>query len=76
MMPAFEDMASAKLVDLFAQGLGRRATPEEQGWPMILLNSDAASYISGENINTDGGTVSQMHTGRLVIDYMAALQPD
>ncbi len=76
MMPAFEDMANKKLVDLFAQGLGRRATPEEQGWPMIFLNSDAASYISGENVNTDGGTVSQIATGRLVIDYMAALQPD
>jgi NAD(P)-dependent dehydrogenase (short-subunit alcohol dehydrogenase family) len=70
MMPAFEDLAgSAQVIDLFAQGLGRRSTPAEQGWPMIFLNSDAASYISGENLNTDGGTVSAMTTGRLVLDF-------
>jgi len=70
MMPAFEDFAGgAQIIDLFAQGLGRRSTPAEQGWPMIFLNSDAASYISGENVNTDGGTVSAMTTGRLVLDF-------
>jgi len=71
MMPAFEDMAGGdgKLIDLFAQGLGRRSTPAEQGWPMIFLNSDAASYISGENLNTDGGTVSAITTGRLVLEF-------
>ena len=76
MMPAFEDMASEKLVNLFAQGLGRRATPEEQAWPMIFLNSDAASYISGENLDTDGGTISAMTTGRIVIDWEAELAPE
>jgi NAD(P)-dependent dehydrogenase (short-subunit alcohol dehydrogenase family) len=70
MMPAFEDLAGGgQIIDLFAQGLGRRSTPAEQGWPMIFLNSDAASYISGENVNTDGGTVSAMTTGRLVLDF-------
>jgi NAD(P)-dependent dehydrogenase (short-subunit alcohol dehydrogenase family) len=70
MMPAFEDFAGGgKIIDLFAQGLGRRSTPEEQAWPMIFLNSDGASYISGENFNTDGGTVAAMTTGRLVLDF-------
>ncbi len=70
MMPAFEDFAGGgAIIDLFAQGLGRRSTPAEQGWPMIFLNSDAASYIAGENLNTDGGTVSAMTTGRLVLDF-------
>jgi NAD(P)-dependent dehydrogenase (short-subunit alcohol dehydrogenase family) len=70
MMSAFEDLAGGgQIIDLFAQGLGRRSTPAEQGWPMIFLNSDAASYISGENVNTDGGTVSAMTTGRLVLDF-------
>jgi NAD(P)-dependent dehydrogenase (short-subunit alcohol dehydrogenase family) len=70
MMPAFEDIAGGgQVIDLFAQGLGRRSTPAEQGWPMIFLNSDAASYISGENLNTDGGTVSAITTGRLVLEF-------
>jgi NAD(P)-dependent dehydrogenase (short-subunit alcohol dehydrogenase family) len=70
MMPAFEDLAGGgQIIDLFAQGLGRRSTPAEQGWPMIFLNSDAASYISGENLNTDGGTVSAITTGRLELDF-------
>ena len=56
-------------IDLFAQGLGRRSTPTEQGWPMIFLNSDAASYISGENMNTDGGTVSGLTTGTITLPY-------
>jgi NAD(P)-dependent dehydrogenase (short-subunit alcohol dehydrogenase family) len=73
MMPAFESMAGAKLIDLFAQGLGRRSTPAEQAWPMIFLNSDAASYISGENLNTDGGTISAITTGRIVLDVEAAM---
>jgi NAD(P)-dependent dehydrogenase (short-subunit alcohol dehydrogenase family) len=73
MMPQFESMAGPKLIDLFAQGLGRRSTPAEQAWPMIFLNSDAASYIAGENLNTDGGTISAITTGKLVLDVEAAM---
>jgi NAD(P)-dependent dehydrogenase (short-subunit alcohol dehydrogenase family) len=73
MMPQFESYAGPKLIDLFAQCLGRRSTPEEQAWPMIFLNSDAASYISGENLNTDGGTISGMATGKIVLDLEAAM---
>ena len=66
MMPAFEDMAGGgQIIDLFAQGLGRRSTPAEQGWPMIFLNSDAASYISGENLNTDGGMFGGIISGQV-----------
>ncbi len=70
MMPDFEKTAGgSRIIDLFAQGLGRRSTHAEQAWPMIFLNSDAASYVSGENVNTDGGTVSAITTGRLVLDF-------
>jgi NAD(P)-dependent dehydrogenase (short-subunit alcohol dehydrogenase family) len=70
MMPAFEEAAGGgQIIDLFAQGMGRRSTPAEQAGPMIFLNSDAASYISGENVNTDGGTISAITTGRIVLDF-------
>ncbi len=70
MMPAFEEAAGGgQIIDLFAQGMGRRSTPAEQAGPMIFLNSDAASYISGENVNTDGGTISGITTGRIVLDF-------
>jgi NAD(P)-dependent dehydrogenase (short-subunit alcohol dehydrogenase family) len=72
-MPQFESMAGPKLIDLFAQCLGRRSTPAEQAWPMIFLNSDAASYVSGENLNTDGGTISGVTTGKIVLDFEAAM---
>ncbi len=68
MMPAFEDFAGAQLIDLFARGLGRRSTPAEQAYPMIFLNSPAASYITGENLLTDGGTMGALTTGRLTLD--------
>lgn len=68
MMPAFEDFAGAQLIDLFARGLGRRSTPEEQAYPMIFLNSPAASYITGTNLDTDGGTMSALATGRITLD--------
>jgi NAD(P)-dependent dehydrogenase (short-subunit alcohol dehydrogenase family) len=69
MMPAFEDMASPAIIDLFAQGLGRRSTPEEQAFPLIFLNSPAASYISGENFVTDGGTIGALTTGKITISF-------
>jgi len=71
MMPDFEKLAGAELIDMFARGLGRRSTPAEQGNAMIFLNSPAASYISGENLVTDGGTLGAMTTGRLTFEMPA-----
>ena len=61
--------SSAEIIDLFASGLGRRSTPEEQAYPMIFLNSAAASYIAGENVHTDGGTINALATGALTMDF-------
>lgn len=69
MMGAFEDFAGADMVNLFAQGAGRRSTPEEQAYPLIFLNSRAASYVSGENFVTDGGTLGALTTGSLVLSF-------
>ncbi len=71
MMPAFEDFAGKELIDTFAQGAGRRSRPEEQAYPLIFLNSRAASYVSGENFITDGGTVGALMTGNLSMSFDA-----
>jgi NAD(P)-dependent dehydrogenase (short-subunit alcohol dehydrogenase family) len=69
MLTDFEgDPLALQVADAWTAGLGRRSTPAEQAWPMVFLNSDAASYVSGENLFTDGGTVSAMITGRFVLD--------
>lgn len=74
MMPQFQAGAEAlgvpaDVIDMFAQGLGRRSRPEEQAWPMIFLNSPAASYIAGENLNTDGGTIAGITTGKIELNF-------
>ena len=73
MMPAFIEGTRNMgipddIFDLMAQGLGRHSTPAEQAWPMIFLNSDAASYVSGENLYTDGGACNAMLMGTLKLD--------
>ena len=65
MMPAFEDHSGKELVDTFTLVAGRRSTPEEQAYPMIFLNSDAASYVTGENLNTDGGMFGGIISGQV-----------
>jgi NAD(P)-dependent dehydrogenase (short-subunit alcohol dehydrogenase family) len=72
MMPEFEAFAGADLINKFAEGAGRRSRPEEQAYPLIFLNSKAASYVSGENFVTDGGTLGALMTGKLVLSFDAA----
>ncbi len=72
MMPAFEDFAGKDMIDAFTGGAGRRSTPEEQAYPLIFLNSPAASYVSGENFVTDGGTLGALMTGQLDLSFLAA----
>jgi NAD(P)-dependent dehydrogenase (short-subunit alcohol dehydrogenase family) len=57
------------VANLFTQGLGRWATPDEQAWIMIFLNSPLASYLNAENIVSDGGTLAGVITGRLELDF-------
>ncbi len=71
MMKDFEDFAGAELIDMFAQGAGRRSRPEEQAYPLVFLNSRAASYVSGENFVTDGGTLGALMTGKLELSFDA-----
>lgn len=41
---------------------------------MIFLNSRAASYIAGENVKTDGGTINALATGQLTMDFDPAAE--
>lgn len=68
MMPAFVEQAGKKFMDAYPKPIGRNSRSEEQGWPLAFLNSDAASYVSGENLYTDGGGAAGMITGVLSMD--------
>jgi NAD(P)-dependent dehydrogenase (short-subunit alcohol dehydrogenase family) len=54
-----------EFMDSFPVPLGRHSTPDEQAWPLIFLNSRLASYITGENLIADGGTMGAAMTGSI-----------
>ena len=45
----------AEGVEYMNQPSGRDSTPDEQAWPLLFLNSPAASYVNGVNLVVDGG---------------------
>jgi NAD(P)-dependent dehydrogenase (short-subunit alcohol dehydrogenase family) len=65
MMPAFEEQVGKAFMDHYPIPLGRRGTPDEQAAALIFLNSPAAGAITGENLTTDGGTMSALAVGTL-----------
>jgi NAD(P)-dependent dehydrogenase (short-subunit alcohol dehydrogenase family) len=71
MMPHFEKQVGKAFMDNFPKPIGRNSTPEEQAWPLAFLNSSAASYVSGENLFTDGGCAGGLLTGAIDPSSMA-----
>lgn len=71
MMDEFVKVAPAKVFEIFSEPLGRPATPAEQARPLILLNSDAAGFISGLAMPVDYGFTAGVQTG--LIDVQALL---
>jgi NAD(P)-dependent dehydrogenase (short-subunit alcohol dehydrogenase family) len=59
------DAYGQEFLDAFRTPLGRVAGPEEQASVLVFLNSAAASYITGQVIWVDGGTVAENTYGDL-----------
>ena len=60
--PILDQLRSAygqEFLDSFRTPLGRAANPEEQASVLVFLNSRAASYITGQVIWVDGGTIGE-----------------
>lgn len=54
--PLFEHVSQDVKFDESALPIGRLAKPSELGWPIALMCSPAASYISGAILDVNGGT--------------------
>jgi NAD(P)-dependent dehydrogenase (short-subunit alcohol dehydrogenase family) len=65
MWPHFERGAGKQYMAEFPRPIGRNSTPSEQAAALLFLNSAAASYITGENLFTDGGFMGALLTGQL-----------
>ena len=51
-------------IKMFCPSIGRFAEPEEMGQPLVLLNSNLASFISGLNIPVDYGYSAEVWMGQ------------
>jgi NAD(P)-dependent dehydrogenase (short-subunit alcohol dehydrogenase family) len=64
MLPAFHAQATRDFIDKhFLAPIGRNATPEEMAEPLVLLNSDAARFVSGVNLFVDWGYLASIEVG-------------
>lgn len=72
MLNDFKQIAGEAVLGAFARAKGRFSTPEEQALPLILLNSDAASFVSGVCLPVDAGLAGGLSTGVLDIRKMIA----
>jgi NAD(P)-dependent dehydrogenase (short-subunit alcohol dehydrogenase family) len=65
MMPEFEKAVGKKYMDDFPVPLGRHAVAEEQAWPLVFLNSPRASFLTGHQLDVDGGFKGGLFTGQI-----------
>lgn len=64
MLPNFHNQVSKEFIEThFLAPIGRNATPEEMAEPLVLLNSDAARFVSGVNLMVDWGYVASVEVG-------------
>lgn len=55
MLEAIEAAYTSAAIAATEKPIGRRSTPEEQVGPLLFLNSSAASYVNGIDLEVDGG---------------------
>ena len=65
MMPEFEKAVGKDFMDNFPVPLGRHAVADEQAWPLVFLNSPRASFVTGVQLDADGGFRSGLFTGQI-----------
>lgn len=72
MLKDFRQVAGDAVLSAFAKAKGRYSSAAEQALPLILLNSDAASFVSGVTLATDAGLAGGLATGVLDLEKMIA----
>lgn len=77
---AFTDQAAKGLPDGFFDRfpyplLGRIATADEQGWPLVLLNSALMNVVTGAVLYTDQGFAGGLFTGALDAGHIMGRSP-
>jgi NAD(P)-dependent dehydrogenase (short-subunit alcohol dehydrogenase family) len=65
LLPQFVENLGEEAFRNLPRPIGRDSTREEQAQALVFLNSDAASYIAGANLATDGGFQGGILTGQL-----------
>jgi NAD(P)-dependent dehydrogenase (short-subunit alcohol dehydrogenase family) len=66
MMVDFRAALSSSTIDwTAAQANGRLGRPAEMAPPLVFLNSEEASYVSGHNLLVDAGFTAAMTTGQV-----------
>lgn len=70
MMKEFLSATPESVIDAAAQPIGRRSTPEEQAGPLVLINSDAASFVNGVVLPVDAGFMGGVATGQIDLSAM------
>ena len=73
MMVDFRAAVSSATIDWTAsQANGRLGRPEEMAPPLVFLNSDEASYVSGHNLLADAAFTAAMTTGQVDLTSLPA----
>lgn len=65
MMAEFRKVVPGAILDIFTLPSARESTAAEQAYPLIFLNSPAASFVNGVSLPVDGGFFGGMSIGRI-----------